>query len=398
MDPEPAEVAALVDRARNVYTSAGGRNHLAIEIEPGLPLVMADRRRIVQVIGNLLSNAARNSPDDSVIRVSAVREGGNVEVSVTDQGRGIPADDLPLLFRKFSRREARDVGGNTGLGLAICKGIVEAHGGRIRAESDGPGLGARFVFTLPVVQETEPVRSPHRSKDGPQSAGTVLVVDDDPMVLRSVRDTLSTAGFSAVVTADPDEALGLMAEHQPRLALLDLMLPERDGEELMGDILAVSRIPVIFLSAYGRDETVARLLEKGASDYIAKPYSPAELVARVRAALRRFWESQFSASEEPFVLGDLRIDYATRRVTVGGNAVELTPTEFDLLAALSMEAGRVVSHERLLRRVWSPGKPGNLRVLRTHLMRLRSKLGDDAVNPTYIFAEPRVGYRMPKGE
>ncbi len=218
------------------------------------------------------------------------------------------------------------------------------------------------------------------------------------MILRLVRDALSTAGSRAVVTADPEEAPALMGEHSPHLALLDLMLPEHDGEELMGDILAVSRIPVIFLSAYGRDEIVARVLDKGATDYIVKPFSPTELVARVRAALRRFGDPQFPAPDEPFVMGDLTIDYPTHRVTVSGSPVTLTPVEFDLLAALSMEAGRVVPHDRLLRRVWSPGKPGNLRALRTLLKQLRRKLGDDAKNPTYIFAEPRVGYRMPKGE
>ncbi|MYE40149.1 MAG: response regulator, partial [Chloroflexi bacterium] len=398
VDPEPAEVATLVDRARNVFASSGGRNHLAMELEPDLPLVLADRQRIVQVIGNLLSNAARHSPGDSVIRVSAVREAGHVEVSVADRGRGIPAEDLPHLFRRFSGTEmdGSGSGGNTGLGLAICKGIVEAHGGRIRAESDGPGLGARFAFTLPVVPETEPARRAARSPGDGQCAGTVLVVDDDPLALRSVRDALSTAGFRPVVTADPEEALALMAEHCPRLALLDLMLPERDGEELMGDLFAVSRIPVIFLSAYGRDEVVARLLEQGAADYIAKPFSPTELVARVRAALRRVGEPEFPAPAEPFALGDLTIDYAARSVTVSGRPAALTPIEFDLLAALAREAGRVVPHDRLLRRVWSPGKPGSLRALRTHLKHLRRKLGDDAANPTYIFAEPRVGYRMEK--
>ena len=398
VDPEPVEVAALVDRARNAFTSAGGRNDLAIDVAPGLPLVMADRRRIVQVIGNLLSNAARHSSESSVIEVSAVRTGGDIEVSVADQGRGIPAEDLPLLFRKFSRREGRDTVGDTGLGLAICKGIVEAHGGRIHAESEGPGLGARFVFTLPVVRDAEAGPRPAHPLGGGASAGTVLVVDDEPLVLRSVRDALSTAGFRPVVTADPDEALLLMAEHSPRLALLDLMLPGHDGVDLMGDILAVSHIPVIFLSAYGKDEVVARVLEKGATDYIVKPFSPTELVARVRAALRRFGEPERPEPAEPSVLGDLTIDYAQRRVTVSGRPVPLTPTEFDLLAELAAEAGRVVSHDRLLRRVWSPGKPGNLRVLRTHLMRLRRKLGDDASNPKYILAEPRVGYRMAKGE
>ena len=397
VDPEPVEVAALVDRARSSFSSAGGRNVLAIDIAPDLPLVMADRRRIVQVIGNLLSNAARHSPESSAIRISALREGVYVEISVADDGRGIPADDLPRLFRKFSRREDSDSAGDTGLGLAICKGIVETHGGRIHAESDGPGLGARFVFTLPVVRDAEPAPSPARALSSP-SAGTVLVVDDDPLVLRSVRDALSTAGFRPVVTADPEEALLLMAEYSPRLALLDLMLPEHDGTELMGDLLAVSRIPVIFLSAYGRDEVVARVLEQGATDYIVKPFSPTELVARVRAALRRFGEPERAEPARPFVLGDLTIDYAQRRVTVSGSPAPLTPTEFDLLAELAAASGRVVPHDQLLRRVWSPGKPGNLRVLRTHLMRLRRKLGEDAASPKYIFAERHVGYRIAEGD
>ena len=398
VDPEPTEAAMLVDRARNAYQGARGGNDLAIDVSPGLPPVMADRRRVAQVIGNLLSNAAAHSPAGSVIQVSAVNAGASVEFSVTDRGRGIPAEDLPHLFGKLSRREGRDSAGSAGLGLAICKGIVEAHGGRIRAESDGPGLGARFAFTLPVVRDAGAAPRPALSQEGGQSEGTALVVDDDPLTLRSVRDALSAAGFRAVVTADPEEALLMMAEHTPRLALLDLMLPERDGVELMGDILAVSRIPVIFLSAYGSDEVVARVLEEGADDYIVKPFSPTELVARVRAVLRRSGEPERPEPAEPFALGELAIDYVQRRVTLSGRPLTLTPTEFNLLAELAAAAGQVVSHDRLLRRVWSPGKPGNLRALRTHMMNLRRKLGEDAANPKYIFVEPRVGYRMAMGE
>ena len=152
--PGPADVAVLVDEARNAFLSGGGRNNLHIDLAPDLPWVMADRLRIVQVLGNLLSNASRHSPEASSIRVSAVREGVHVAVSVADDGMGVSADLLPHLFRKFSRIDGDDRGSGiagSGLGLAICKGIVEAHGGRIWAESDGPGLGARFTFTLPVV-------------------------------------------------------------------------------------------------------------------------------------------------------------------------------------------------------------------------------------------------------
>ncbi len=364
---------------------------------------MADRRRIVQVIGNLLSNAARHSPESSAIRMSAVRQGVGVEVSVADQGRGIPAEDLPHLFRKFSRTGAGEAGrstGRSGLGLAICKGIVEAHGGRIRAESEGTGKGARFSFTLPAVEEAgaDPLPQAGRWQRDAREGEGILVVDDDPQALRYVRDALSEAGYRPMVTADPEEALLLLEEGEPGLALLDLMLPGSDGVELMGDILSARDIPVIFLSVYGRDEIIAGALEAGATDYIVKPFSPTELVARVRAALRRRGDPYPSEIVGPYVLGDLTVDYAGRRVMVAGREVQLTPIEYDLLAELSMQAGRVVSHERLLRRVWSPGKPGNLRVLRTHLMRLRRKLGEDASSPRYIVAEPRVGYRMPEGQ
>ena len=136
-----AEVAVLVDEARNTFLNAGGKKNVRIELLPDLPLVKADRRRIVQVLSNLLTNAARHSPESSVIWVYAVRQGVHVSVSVADEGRGIPVGRLPHLFRKFSRFDAEDQGGDTGLGLAVCKGIVEAHGGRIWAESEGCGAG-----------------------------------------------------------------------------------------------------------------------------------------------------------------------------------------------------------------------------------------------------------------
>ena len=395
IDPEPAEVAAIVDRARSSFRNAGGGNELEFDIPPDLPLVMADRRRIAQVIGNLLSNAARHSPGSSVIRVGAERKGIGVEVSVSDEGRGIAPEDLPRLFRKFSRTGAENAGG-AGLGLAICKGVVESHGGRIRAESEGLGKGARFSFTLPAVEEAE--QAPDRGGPDAHAGGRVLVVDDDPQALRYVRDALAEAGYRPVVAADPAEALRMVEADRPRLALLDMVLENTDGIRLMRDILSIADIPVIFLSVYSRDEIVARALEAGAVDYIVKPFSPTELVARVRAALRRNWQPLRAEPSAPYLLGDLIVDYAERLVTVAGEAVKLTPIEYDLLVELSAEAGRVVPYTRLLQRAWSPGRPGNMRSLRTHLMRLRRKLGEDPGSPAWIFVEPRVGYRMPASE
>ena len=406
--PEPAEVAVLVDRARSAFLSAGGRNNLAIDIEPDLPLVMADRRRIVQVVGNLLSNAAEQSSESSVIRIGAVREAVHVAVSVADEGRGTPSERLPYLFRKFTRTGGDEWGNGTGgpgLGLAICKGIVEAHGGRIWAESEGLGLGARFSFTIPTVEETGsgtangPARlSTRSSRRAGAEAGErvrVLALDDDPQALRYVRDALLKSGYTPVVTGDPGEALRLVAEEKPDLVLLDLMLPGTDGIELMKDIREIADVPVIFLSAYGRDEVVARAFDMGAVDYVVKPFSPTELAARIRAALRKRAASEPS---EPYVLGDLTIDYAERRVTLAGRPLPLIAMEYRLLAELSANAGRLLTYEHLLERVWGERGSGDVRPMRTIVSKLRRKLGDDADNPIYIFTEPRVGYRMPRGE
>ncbi len=400
--PEPAEVAALMDRARSAFTNAGGKNRLAIDVEPGLPLVMADRRRIVQVLGNLLSNAARHSPESSVIRVSAARNGVHVAVSVADEGRGIPAESLPHLFRKFSRAQSEEQGGDTGLGLAICKGIVEAHGGRIWAESDGPGTGACFTFTLPSVEDSGsgadgqlPSISRRRERKVEEERPRILAVEDDPQDLRYVRDTLVKSGYDPVVTGDPEEALRLVADERPELVLLDLMLPGTDGIELMQDILEVADVPVIFLSAYGREEHVARAFDMGAADYVVKPFSPTELAARIRATLRR---RAVAEPSEPYVLGDLTIDYAGRRVTLAGRPVRLMPLEYRMLAELSANAGRILTYDQLLQRVWNKRNSRDMRPMRTIVGKLRRKLSDHAGNPRYIFTEPRVGYRMPRAE
>ena len=402
--PEPAELAVLVDRARSAFNSAGERNSLAVDIPPNLPLVMADRRGIGQVLGNLFSNAARNSPSSSVIRVSAAMDGIHVAISVADQGRGIPAESLPLLFGKFSRTQTEEQGGDTGLGLAICKGIVEAHGGRIWAESDGPGLGARFTFTLPTVGAAEsdtpttfpmnPGASLRRQQEEARERIPVLAVDDDPNALRYVRDTLAAAGYAPVVTGDPSESLRLLEDHRPRLVLLDLMLPGTDGIELMKDMLALAEAPVIFLSAYGQEEHISRALDNGAVDYVVKPFSPTELLARIRAALRRHEESDPSAS---YNSGNLAIDYAQRRVTLAGIPVPLVGLEYRLLVELSANAGRVLTYDQLLRRVWG-GKSSDIRPMRTVVSKLRRKLGEDGKNPVFIFTEPRVGFWMPKGD
>ncbi len=393
VSPEPSDMAVLVDRAVGLFQGGGGRSNISIDLPPDLPRALADRRRVEQVLANLLTNAARHSPESSAIRVSAAMDGVHVAVSVADDGVGVSAERLPYLFRRFFRAEG-DAGDGVGagLGLAVCKGIVEAHGGRIRAESDGPGRGAVFTFTLPAAEEA--ASPPEPFGQGGRQRVRVLAVVGDAQALRFVRDALTEAGYLVTATADPEEVLGLVEREQPHLVLLDLVLPGTDGIELMQDILRIAGVPVIFISAYGQDQVIARAFEMGADDYIVKPFSPTELAARVQAALRRRTGPARMAPSEPYVRGDLTIDYVQRLVSVAGNPVRLTAVEYNLLRELSIHAGRVLTHQHLLQRVWGKTEPETPRALRTHLMRLRRKLGEDGDNPKYIFAEPRVGYRM----
>ena len=299
--PEPSHIGALVDQARTTFLSSSTPHPLHIDLPADLPQVLVDRPRIIQVLNNLLSNAARNAPESSPIRVMVAREGIYVAVSVSDEGRGMTAKQLAHLFHKYAKAGSggREVGG--GLGLAICKGLIEAQGGRIRAESGGLGQGTRVTFTIPVVEadSAAPGDALHRpvALKGDERI-PILVVDDDPQTLRYVRDALEEAGYCPLITGDHENLSHIIQTEKPQLVLLDLMLSGADGIELMKTVPALAELPVIFISGYGRDETIARALDAGADDYIVKPFSPTELTARIRAALRR------RTQPEPFMLGE----------------------------------------------------------------------------------------------
>ena len=397
--PEPTDVAAVIDQAKNAFLSSGYRNSIEVDLVPNLPRIGADRQRLVQVLYNLFSNASKYSREWSVIRVNASMDDMCVAIAVTDEGVGISPEHVPHLFTKFSRTELVDGDRHLdgcGLGLAICRGIVEAHGGRIWVESGGEGRGTRFTFTIPTVDEAAnraaaSLAPSSESARAPASRERILAMDDDPQILRYVRSVLSRAGYIPIVTGDPGELEHLLEVERPELVLLNLILPGTDGFELMRSIPDVAEVPVIFISGRGGDQYVARAFEMGAADYILKPFSPTELVARIRAALRKRAAVRHA---EPYLVGDLAIDHVERSVTVAGRPADLTPTEYKLLFEFSTNAGRVLSHDELLQRVWGEEHPGSYHLLRSFVKSLRQKLGDDARSPSYIFTEPGVGYRL----
>ncbi len=215
-----------------------------------------------------------------------------------------------------------------------------------------------------------------------------IMINGPGNVWLATHRTCSPAWPRLPVTGDPRELSRLLRAEQPRLVLLDLMLPGTNGIQLMQTVPELADLPVIFISGYGRDETIARALEAGADDYFVKPFSPTELTARIRAVLRR------RAAPVPFALGALAIDYDQRRVTVAGRPVELTATEYELLRVLAQDAGRVLTHETLLRRVWAGRPDVDPKIVRAYVKRLRDKLADEADRPALIINERGVGYRM----
>jgi two-component system KDP operon response regulator KdpE len=226
------------------------------------------------------------------------------------------------------------------------------------------------------------VMSPHQ----------ILVVDDEPQIRRALRLALRANGYAVREAASGGEALDRLAERSPDLVILDLVLPDMDGVEVCRRVREWSRVPVIVLSAHGEDDTKVRALDEGADDYVTKPFSMPELLARMRAALRR---GQTADGVEPVIrAGDVEIDLPRRLVLRGANEVHLTPTEYALLRSLCQHAGRVITHGQLLRSAMGPGHEDAMSLLRFHILSLRRKLENDPSAPTLIVTEPGVGYRL----
>jgi two-component system KDP operon response regulator KdpE len=227
--------------------------------------------------------------------------------------------------------------------------------------------------------------------------GNILVVDDEPQITRVLKTTLSSQGYGVRTASDGDEAIQMMRDWAPDLVITDLRMPNLGGLELCRQIRAKSRIPIIVLSVKGEERIKVEALDAGADDYITKPFGVRELLARVRAALRR--AAAPAEPESPLIeAGDFRIDIATRSVRVRDREVHLTPKEFDLLIYLARHAGKVLTHRNLLAAVWGGNSVEQPEYLRVFVGHLRKKLEPDEATPRYILTEPWVGYRFEPGE
>jgi two-component system, OmpR family, KDP operon response regulator KdpE len=222
-------------------------------------------------------------------------------------------------------------------------------------------------------------------------ARRILICDDEPQVLRALKIVLGDAGFEVVPASNGTEALDRASVRPPEAAIIDLVLPDKDGVEVCTRLREWSQMPILVLSAVGDEQEKVRALEAGADDYVTKPFSSRELVARLEAVLRRVG----SQPEEPVISVDgLEVDFASRTVRDNGEEIHLTPIEYDLLRVLLLNRGRLMTHRALLAEVWGPAYESDTPTLRTHIANLRRKIERDGRRKRFIRTDPGVGYRF----
>jgi two-component system, OmpR family, response regulator RegX3 len=222
---------------------------------------------------------------------------------------------------------------------------------------------------------------------------TILVVEDERSIAEPFASALTREGFDAVIAPTARAALELFHRHEPSLVLLDIGLPDGDGREVCRELRRDSAVPIIMLTARGTETDRIVGLEIGADDYVVKPFSSGEVIARIRAVLRRSTREQ-PAAPEPVEIGPLRVDVAARRATLDGREIDFTRKEFDLLARLVRDAGRVVTREDLMADVWDENWFGSTKTLDVHIGFLRRKLGDDPADPRFVQTVRGVGFRF----
>ncbi len=222
----------------------------------------------------------------------------------------------------------------------------------------------------------------------------ILVVEDEPQMRKFVRITLESHDYRVVEAATGDEGIRRAAEHTPDAVLLDLGLPDVDGTKVIERIREWSTMPILIISARGQEESKVRALDGGADDYLTKPFGAAELMARVRVALRHAARSREAPSAIVRIGDEIEIDLVKRIVRCRGEEVHLTPIEYKLLTLLSKHAGMVMTHKQLLDQVWGPGHAHQMQYLRVYMTQLRHKLELDPARPKYLLTEPGIGYRL----
>jgi len=223
-------------------------------------------------------------------------------------------------------------------------------------------------------------------------AATILVIEDEVSIRRFLKASLLSGGFRFLEAENGNEGLALASSHNPELVLLDLGLPDLDGLKVIHELRKWATMPILILSARGKEQDKNAALDAGADDYLTKPFNVGELKARIRVALRR--QEGASGEEKVFETGNMKVDFTQRQVFLGKQLIHLTPTEFKILALMARRPGKLITQPQLLKEIWGPGARGDSQALRVHLHQLRQKIEEKPAQPRYLITEAGIGYRL----
>ena len=361
-------VSEVFEEALRHTNRHSAQHTITVQMDDDLLLAHMDAKLVVQVLINLVDNAIKYTPAGSHIVLSAAAQGESAVIRVSDDGPGIPDEAKEKVFEMFSTGEKRisDSRRSLGLGLALCRTAVS-----ILLHCP---LGRFLCMNKPLI----------------------LVVEDDAPIRNLITTTLKTQDYKYIAAATASEALQQATIHAPDVMLLDLGLPDLDGIEVIRRIRSWSAMPIIVISARSEDSDKIEALDSGADDYLTKPFSVEELLARLRVTFRRISMLQNAAGCSVFTNGDLQIDFAAGCATLKGQELHLTPIEYRLLCVMAKNCGKVLTHTYITHEVWGSSWDNDVASLRVFMATLRKKLESEPDSPQYIQTHIGIGYRMLK--
>jgi DNA-binding response OmpR family regulator/signal transduction histidine kinase len=399
--PDTIDPVDLIHQAIERAAGSLGERKVTLDLPNNLPQIRVDPARTEEVLINLLDNAVRYSPIETPIQIRSRLRENWLQISVIDQGPGIPSEKKNKIFNKFVRGEFEKEG--SGLGLYICRKIVEAHGGRIWVDSPPANQtqGAAFTFTLPIMpkismEEISPDEfqasivstDQRRSLQGEK----ILVVEDEADVQTLLYTILSQEGYQVEMAPDGPTALDIIQVDPPDLVLLDWMMPGMRGLQVCRNIRRWTNIPIIMVTSKNSQKDLVAALDAGVDDYVTKPFQTEELLARIRALIRRREFSEFELDDNQFIADGLRIDFGARGVWLFGEYIPLTPTEYQILVYLVRHRGLVITYDQLLEEIWGLAEKRSRHRLFVLISRLREKIESDPKHPHFIQTQWGIGY------
>lgn len=413
---EDVDLYEMFQRILDSRAFADARRQIQIDAPASLPVLQLDELRIEQALTNILHNAVRYSPKGAPIHIALEQQDDVVRVIVRDQGIGIPREQVEQLFEPFFQASNNTSEDGAGLGLYLAREVITRHGGAIWVES-ALGSGTAVIFTLPViagaqvrtaapvrrpnVQVTAPLRRPVEVAAQPERGNggrrvserpmqTIMIAEGRSNLMTRLRERLEGQGYELIIYRTGEEALRDVNAVRLDLIFIDVNLSDANGLDICERMCKRTEVPIIMIADEASESEKVRALMIGADDYIVKPISDEELMARVNVIFKR--RRIPDRTREPLDLGNLYIDFARREVFLTNKPLELTRIEYDLLHTLAVNQGQVLTHKQLLEKVWGPEYQAETQYLWVNVSRLRKKLEPTPDSPRYIHTQPGVGY------